>query len=116
MNFLLLVLKILLDLSSDADHKGGKFSETLPKKNIKFFPNGRNGIIVFKLSLVLLSVKVDLISEKQGCKKNTLGAHDTSYIEIVLILSTEVITLYIRATIIQVKVSGLKSPIFGCRV
>lgn len=85
----------------------------MPKKNIKFFPNGRDSIVAFKLSLVLLLAEVNLISEKQGRKKNTLGAHGTGHVEIVLILSIKVIALYIRATIIQVKVPGLKSPIPG---
>lgn len=66
LNFLLLVLRIPLDLSLNADHKQYKFSETLPEKGSKFFPSRKDSTIAFNLSLMLLQAEVDSITEKQG--------------------------------------------------
>lgn len=64
LNFLLLVLKIPLDLSPDANYKNSGFSKILPKKSLEFVPNRKNGTATFNLSLVLLPAEVDFISEK----------------------------------------------------
>lgn len=58
------MLRILLNLSPDANHKGGRFSKTLPKKNFEFVLSRRNGTVAFNLGLVLFTKKVDLILEE----------------------------------------------------
>lgn len=64
LNFRLLVLRIPLDFSSDADYKGGRFFEILPEKSLKFISSKKAGIVIFNLGLVLFPVEVDLILEK----------------------------------------------------
>lgn len=64
LNFLLLVLRILLDFSPDASYEGAGFSKTLTEKNLKFVPNKRPGIVIFNLDLILLPTGVDPISKK----------------------------------------------------
>lgn len=100
LNFLLLVLRILLDFSSDAGYKSDRFFEILPKKGIEFVASRRNDTVVFNLNFMLLPTKVDHILEKQGYKKIMLGARDTSHIKIVLILLTKVVILHIGAIIV----------------
>lgn len=65
---------------------------------------------------MILSAKVNYILEDQSCKKNTLRAYDTGYVEIVFTMSIEVVKLYMRAIIVQVRVPGLKSLILGYKV
>lgn len=64
LNLFLLVLKISLDFSSDANHKGDRFFEVLLEKSFEFVTSKKDGIIAFNLGLVLLSAKVDLISKE----------------------------------------------------
>lgn len=62
--FLLLVLRILLNLSLDVNYKQGGFFETLVKKNFKFALSRRDNIVVLNLTLMLLPAKIDFILEK----------------------------------------------------
>lgn len=65
--------------------------------------------------LVLLLVEVDAILKKQGCKKYTLRAYGIGYLEIVLVLFTKLVTVYMEANKVQVEVPGLESPILEGR-
>lgn len=58
------MLKISLDLSSDAGYKDGKFSKVLPGKAFEFIPNKKDNTVIFNLGLVLLPIKFYHISEK----------------------------------------------------
>lgn len=58
------MLRILLNFSPNASHKGGRFSKALPKKNFEFVPSRRNGTVAFNLGLVLLPKDVDLMSKE----------------------------------------------------
>lgn len=111
LDFLLLVLKILLNLSSDAIYKCNRFSKIILEKSLKFISNKKNYIVAFNLSFVLLSVKVNPILEKQDYKKDALVAYGTSHIKIILILLTNVIVFYIQAFIVQVEVFSFKRSI-----
>lgn len=116
LNLFLLVLKFPLNLSLDAGHKRGRFSKTLLKKSLKFLLSKGDGTITFNLGLVLLSVEVDSILEKQGYKKDVLEICSTDYVKIVLVLLAEVVVLYIGATFIQVGILGLKSHILENKI
>ena len=112
--FLLLVLKILLDLSLDVSYKQGRFSKALSEKSFKLVLSKRNGIIVFNLSFVLLPAEVDPISEKQGCKRDAFVAYGSGRVKIIFTLSNEVIALHMQAFIVKVRVPGLEGAIVGC--
>lgn len=86
MYFFLLVLGILLNLGSDAGYKQGRFSEILPEKSLEFVLSKESNIVAFNLNLVLLSLKIDSILEKQSCKRDALVAYSTSHIKIILAL------------------------------
>lgn len=47
-----------------------------------------------------MPVEVDLISEKQGCKRDALVANGTGRIKMILSLSTEVVALYVEGLIV----------------
>lgn len=111
----MLILEVLFNLASDIIYKHGRFSETLSKKSLEFVPGERGGPILFFLYLVL-PLKVDSISKKQGCKKDAFRAHGPSYFELVLALSTELITFPMQVFIIEVKVSSFKGSIARCEV
>lgn len=64
LNFFFLVLRISLDFSLDADHKGGGFCKILPKKGFEFVSSKKDSTIAINLSLVLLLVEVDLILDE----------------------------------------------------
>lgn len=100
LNFLLLVLGIPLDLNPNAGHKSGGFSKAEPEKGLEFVPSRTDGIVAFNLSLVLLLAKVDLIPEKRGCKGYVLGARGSGCVKIGILLSAEVVALYVGATIV----------------
>lgn len=107
--FPLLVLKILLNLSFNADYKQNKFSKTLPKKDLKFVLNKRDDIVAFKLSFVLLPVKVNLILKNQSRKRYMLIVCSFVRVKIALILLTKSITLYVQTFIVQNKVLSFEN-------
>lgn len=100
LNLFLLMLRILLDLSPDANHKGGRFSKTLPEKSLEFVLIRGDDTIIFNLDLVLLAVKVASILEEQNYKRNMLKTRNIGRVKMVLALSTKIVVLHIRATII----------------
>lgn len=95
-----MVLRILLNLNSDASQKRVRVFKTLVKKSFIFVLKGWGGNIIFNLSFVLLLIEIDLIIEKQGYKRDTLVAYDSSCIEIVFVLVVEKIALYKNTSII----------------
>lgn len=111
MNFFLLVLKIPLDLSPDASHKGNRFSKILLEKNLEFVSNRGAGIITLNLSFILLLIEVELILDKLGHKRDVLGTCGIDCVEIIFALLRKVSAFYVGATIIQFGVSGLKNLI-----
>lgn len=66
------MVKVLLDLSSDAGYKSGRFSKTLLEKSLEFVPSKRDSTFTFNLGLVLLLAEVNLISEEQVLKKRCI--------------------------------------------
>lgn len=58
--FILLILRILLNLNLDTGYKCNKFFKTL----LKFVLNKKNGIVTFNLSFMLLPAKIGFILEK----------------------------------------------------
>ena len=110
------MLEISLDLGPDASYKQGGFSEILLEKGFKFVSSSGDGIVAFNLSFVLLSAKVNPILEEQGRKENAFVARGSGRIEMILILSTEIIALYMQVLIVKVGVLGLKGSISGGRV
>lgn len=116
LSLFLLVLRIPLNLSPNAGYKGVGFSKALPEKDFEIVPSKGDGIVTFNLSLLLLLVEVDSISEKQGRKRDALETRGIAHIEMVLALSIEVVPLYIRASIVQVGISGLQWLVLSYRV
>lgn len=110
------MLGIPLVLSSDASYEGSGFSKALLEKSLEFVPSRKDGTVTFNLGLVLLPVEVNPIPKKQGYKGYALRAHDTWRVKIILALLTKIIALYVGATLVQVVVPGLESPIAGSEV
>lgn len=88
------MLEIPLNLYLDVDYKQGRFSKILPKKSFKFVSCKKNNTIVFNLSFILLSAKVNLILEEESCKRYILITCSTNCIKIVFALLTKVIIFY----------------------
>lgn len=86
---------ISLNFNSDACCKCDKFSNTLPKKVLKFVLNKRNGTVAFKLRLVLLLIQVHLIPEEWNYDEDMLVTRNTNYVKIVFVLLIKVVILYI---------------------
>lgn len=95
LNFFLLILKILLNLSPDAYYKCSRFLKILLEKNFKFVLNRKNTTIPFYLNLALLFIEVNLVSKKLSYKKDVFMGHNISHIERVFVLSTKIIAFYI---------------------
>ena len=57
---------------------------------------------------MLLSMEVDLIPKKRSCKWNLVWPNSSNYSKIVLILLIEVITFYMKPTIIDMRGIGLE--------
>lgn len=83
----------------------------MPKNSLKFVLNKRDGIIAFNLNFMLLPVEVNFIIKEQGCKKDAFIICGTGCIKIILVLLTKIITLYMWAFIVQVKVFGFENVI-----
>ena len=111
--FFLLMLGIPLDFGPDASHKQSRYSKIWPKEGLKFVPNRGDSIFAFNLSFVLLLAENNLVLEKKGCKKNAFIAHGSGHIKIILISLTKVITLYMQAFIVKVKIPGIEKAIVG---
>lgn len=62
---------------------------------------------------MLLSLTVNLISKKKICKQNLVKFNGFSDGKIVFTLLTEVITLPVRSTTINIRKVGFKKLVFG---
>lgn len=91
----MLILRIQFNFSLNAIYKQGRFFKILSKKDLKFILSRRNSIIVFNLNFILLPAKIDLVTEKQICKKYMLGNRGSGHIKIILVLSTKIVAFYI---------------------
>lgn len=97
--FLILVLRIPLNLGLNAGYKKSRFFKTLLKKNLELVLS-RGCAIVFDWSFMLLPAKIDPIAKKQSCKRDAFMARNTGYIKIILVLLTEIVTLSIKTSIV----------------
>lgn len=88
----------------------------MPKKDFEFFSSSRNSIVALHLSFVLIPAKADSILKKQSCKKDAFKAYSISYIEIILVLLIEIVTLYIQVPIIEIRVFSLERAIARYKV
>ena len=111
--FLLLVLRIPLDLGPDASYEQSRFFETWPEKDFKFVPSRKDSIVTFNLSFVLLQAEINPVLEERGCKRDAFMAHGSGCVEMILILSKEIIAFYMQAPIVKVGVPSLKGSIPG---
>ena len=116
MYFLLLVLGIPLNLSPDIGYKRGGFSKILLEKGFKFVPSKKGGLVTLNLCFVLLPMEVDPIPEQKSRKENALMICGTGHVEMILALSTKIVALHVQASIIQVRVMGLKGFLLGGRI
>lgn len=114
--FLFLILGIPFNHCPDIDYKQVGFSKTILEKGLKFTSNRGNSTLAFNLSLVLLPAEVDPILEEQGRKKEAMVARGNNHVEIIFILPAEVVAPHMLATIVQIRVPGLKNAITGCKV
>lgn len=64
LTLILLILRVLFNLTPNTGCKGGRVFKTLPEKNLEFIPSKKNGTAIFNLSLIMLLVGVDLISKE----------------------------------------------------
>lgn len=92
--FFLLVIKVFFDFIPNVVNKRGRFFKTLLEKCFAFVLNKGSDPILLNLSFMLLPMEVDPISEKQGCKEDTLVAYNIGRIEIVFTLPIKVVILY----------------------
>lgn len=113
MYFFLLVLQVYFYFTSDVVYKYGRFSRTLLKECLEFILYKESDPVLLSLGFVLLPIKVDSISKKQGCKRDFLVAYYTGCVKIIFAFLTKVNLL---ALTIQVKVMGLKTFLLGGRV
>lgn len=86
--FLLLVLRIPLNLALDIGHERDGFSKTLLEKGLKFVPSKKGDPVALNMGLVLLPAEVDPIPEGQRSKGEALVAHSTCRVEMIFRLST----------------------------
>lgn len=100
LNFLLLMLRIPLNLNLDASHKSSNFTKALLEKSLEFVLNKRNNTVIFNFGLVLLPAGVNLIQKKQGHKKEVLRACSIGCVKIVFALLTKIVTLYMKTIIV----------------
>lgn len=68
------------------------------------------------MNFVLLLVEVDLVSKKRGCKSDMLMACGSGHIEIILVLTIEIVVPYVQTLLIQVRVLGLEGSFLGNKV
>lgn len=94
------MLGIPFDFCPDISYKQVRFSITLLKKSLKFILSRRDRTIVFNLSFVLLSTEINPITEEKSCKRDAFETHNTSYIKIILTLSTKIVIFYMQAPIL----------------
>lgn len=93
--FFLLVLGVSFDFTPNIVNKRSRFSETLLEECLEFVLSKKSNPIILNLSFMLLLAEVDPISKKQSRKRDVLVARGTDYIEIIFILPTKVVILYI---------------------
>lgn len=98
LKFFLLVLEVSFNYTPDIIYKRSGFFKAFSEKDFEFVPSGKSGPVMFDLSPMLLSVKVDSIPKEQGCKRHAFVAFGSSSFEIVLTLLIEEVTFYIQVS------------------
>ena len=73
----------------------------------------RRSAVTFDLSLMLLLVEINLVTEEQSRKGYLLSARDTDHVEMILALLIEVVALHMGTPIVQVGVPGPEGSILG---
>ena len=106
--FFLLVLGVPFDLTPEVTHERGRFSETLSEKGLELVPGKGGGPVSFFPRFVLLPAEVDSITEERGRERDAFMARGTSCLEMILALSTEVVTFHMQAPIVQAGVLALR--------
>lgn len=95
LDFSKLVLRVFFDFAPNIVYKGSRFSQTSLKENFKLFLTWGYNSIIFDPIFMLLPVKKDSIFEKKSYKKYVHIIFYSNYFEMVFILLTKVIILYI---------------------
>lgn len=88
------MLRILLNLCLDADHKQGRFPKTLLEKDFEFILSRKGHTISFDLDFMLLPAKIDPVTKQRSRKEHALRAHSIGRVKIILLLSTKIVALH----------------------
>ena len=78
------------------------------EKHFKLVSRNWNQTFTFYLPFILLSTKVDVVSQKKGCKRNLVWSGGSAGGKMVFALLTEVITFHVRPIAVDVQGFGLK--------
>ena len=78
------------------------------KKCLELVPRNQNRTFTFYLPFILLPTKVDIVSQKKGCKQNLVYSGGFAGGKIVFALLTEVITFHVRPTVVNVQSLGFE--------
>lgn len=70
LDFFLLILGVLFNLTPDIVYKDSKFLKVFSQKSLKFVPSGGKGHVTFDPDFMLLSAEFDPIPEKRAYKKD----------------------------------------------
>lgn len=95
MYFVLLILGVWFNLTSNMIHKNSKLSETFWEKDLKLVLYEGSDHVTCNISLMLLPVELDLITEKQKYKKDAFIALSFSGLELFLALWIEIISFHV---------------------
>ena len=107
-DFLLLVLKVLLELSPIGVHKGLGVTQAPVEERLELVPCDRNWSVGVISPLVLLPAEADPVPQK-GCGKwNPDRLRGSSGSKIVLTLLTKVVTVYMRLSAVYIQGTGLQ--------
>lgn len=92
--FILLILKVFLNLTPDVLYKYGRLSKVCFKKDFKLVLfKGRNPVL-FNSSIVLLPAEIDTFSNEKSYKKYAFITFCINRFKIVLILPAKIIAFY----------------------
>lgn len=96
--------------------KKNRFLEILLEKNLEFVLCKKDNIIAFNLNFMLLLAKIDLISEIQSRRKETLIVCNIGYIKIVLALLAKVIAYLMQTFIVYIRIFGFEKFILKYKI
>lgn len=106
-----MILKVSLDSVPDTINQALRLLKVFFHIGLKLDPRDKIYCLSLVPKFVLILAEIDWPVEKRSCKQNTVGLGSTDSLKLVFTLLTELITIHVRFSIVQVGKTSFKKTL-----